>query len=47
MLSVFDAGARERAAAAGARSVDAATRKAIRASVNATIVDSLRREAGK
>lgn len=45
MLSVFDAGARERAAAAGARTLDAATRKAIRATVNAELVPLLRHEA--
>lgn len=45
MLSVFDAGARERAAAAGARTLDAATRKRIRATVNAELVPLLRREA--
>lgn len=46
MLSVLEAGARERAAAAGASSLDRDTRKAIRATVNAVILPAMRREAG-
>lgn len=45
MLSVYDAGVRERAAAAGARNLDRDTRKAIRDTVNATIVPLAVREA--
>lgn len=45
MLSVYDAGARERAAAAGARTLDAQTRKAIRKAVAADLVPLVRREA--
>ena len=45
MLSVDDAGVRERAAVAGARTLDAQIRKEIRRTVGASIVDAARREA--
>lgn len=45
MLSVDDAGVRERAAVAGARTLDAQIRKQIRSTVGDVIVDAARREA--
>lgn len=45
MLSVYDAGARERAAAGGAARLDADIRKRIRATVSAELVPAVRRAA--
>jgi hypothetical protein len=45
VLSVYDAGARTRAAAAGARSLDRDVRKAIRASVSRELLPTMRASA--
>jgi hypothetical protein len=47
VLSIFDAGTRERAAAASLRRLDKPTRAEIRRRVGALIVEPMRREAGR